>query len=140
MSLEAVRPFFQEHVSALGFTEWEEPFDAENLPSTIIDRAFNLRVLSVNAGPASNQSVQFNVTQQVLLYFKGYQDNRAAVEKAMTEAETVIINCLNPANFGVGEVKGVFLDSLEIDALDENVNDNIVIARIVFSVTLFACL
>lgn len=139
MSLAAVRPYFSQHISALGFTEWTEPFGQENIPSTLIDKTFHQRTTGVASGSTNYTAVEFLVSQEIRLFFKGFKEPVNAVNEAMISAETVIIDLLNPSKFN-DEVKAVRLSSLEIEPFDEGLNDNIVLAVIEFDVVVYSCI
>jgi hypothetical protein len=58
MSLTSVRPYFRTHCNALGFTEWMDGFNIENIPSTLIDMAYHI-------GPPQTTGISNNQGDQV---------------------------------------------------------------------------
>jgi hypothetical protein len=141
MSLTAPVPYAVRELEKLGFKEWEEPFDHENIPSNLIDRAFNIEVGPITGITKENvaQSVEMSLT--VRTYFKGFRSPAKARDEAIVRCDEIISDMINPSNFRnfSPPITGVFFDTGAIEPLDNEQNDNVVIAVLSFIVRIYIC-
>lgn len=140
MTFSAVLPYFRARITAQGFTEWTEPFDAENIPSTLIDKAFHIDPPTFSGVVRDMNTQEFDATVAVSLFFKGFREPALALDESLVKAESAIVSCLNPVNFEGTELTGVFVNSVEFAAFDDELNDNIVVALMTFNVKAYVCI
>jgi hypothetical protein len=141
VSLTAVRPYFTRILEAQGFNEWTDAFGTDNIPSTQIDNCFHQEFLPSSGVTTTNQDIEINVSVGITCFFQGFRDTGAKVQEAIERVESVITSCVNPQSFALDTpLKGVYLNSFSIEPFDQEGNDNIILASIVFEVRVFVCL
>jgi hypothetical protein len=137
MSFVNVLPYFRARLDSLNLNEWDDGFAVDNIPATIIDRAYHLRVGLIDSQPANQQTHAFQVPVEVRVFLKGYQDPKSAINDAMSLSENIHAEVLKLAN-RVGRTDGI-LDvkplTTAIDPLADS-NDNDVIVTLTYNVNL----
>lgn len=133
MGLAAVLPYFDSILEGLEFTKWEEPFAADNIPSSIIDRAYHL-----TAGPIdgiqnnqANQDAEMGV--QVRIFLKGFAYPSDARDEGIFNGERVVIQAVKPENrtLTAGLLNVVF-NSMALEPLADS-NDNMIVIVLDFT-------
>lgn len=140
MSLSQIRPFFSETLAAAGLTEWDDAFNFENIPSSLVDKAFHQQFVGFQGQTTTAQDIEIMGQVAVRCFFKGFRDPASAVQESVVMSEDVIRACVNPESFAGTQIKGIYFTSLDIQPYDETGNDNIVVAVIVFDVRVFVCI
>ena len=139
MKLENVLPFFRTQLTALGYIEWDDSFNFDNIPSNLIDKRFHLELLGAQ-GIGNNQldqEVSFPVT--VRIFLKAFRDTSNARDDAVSRGQTILETVLKPevrvGDFSDG-IKNVVFDSMDIEGAIAS-NDNITVLTLAFSTTVF---
>lgn len=140
MSISLIKPYFTQQLNALGLTEWTDAFGEDNLPSTVVDRSYHQRVVTVSGTSINQETLEYLVNHELKIYFKSFNDTDLGVDNALIESESVIVKCCNLPEYSTAGLKGVFLDSMDVSPFDNEVNDNLMVATIQFSVRVFKCL
>ena len=140
MSISLIKPYFTQQLNALGLTEWTDAFGEDNLPSTVVDRSYHQRVVTVSGTSINQETLEYLVNHELKIYFKSFNDTDLGVDNALIESESVIVKCCNLPDYSTAGLKGVFLDSMDVSPFDNEVNDNLMVATIQFSVRIFKCL
>lgn len=140
MSISLVKPYFTQQLDALGLTEWTDAFGDDNLPSTVVDRSYHQRVVTVNGTSVNQETLEYLINHELKIYFKSFNDTDLGIDNALIESESVIVKCCNLPDYSTAGLKGVFLDSMDVSPFDNEVNDNLMVATIQFSVRVFKCL
>lgn len=140
MSISLIKPYFTQQLNALGLTEWTDAFGEDNLPSTVVDRSYHQRVVNVSGTSINQETLEYLVNHELKIYFKSFNDTDLGVDNALIESESVIVKCCNLPDYSTAGLKGVFLDSMDVSPFDNEVNDNLMVATIQFSVRIFKCL
>ena len=141
MSLQAVRPYITARLSGLGYAEHVDPFNDENIPSSLLDNGFHQLILSINGTDKTNSSQGLDVSVQVKVFFKGFRNPEEALTQGIVSAEEIISDVTMFKNHQglTPPITGVFLDSLNFEPYDENSNDNIIQAVFVFRFLVYTC-
>lgn len=132
MSVTLVRPFYKNRLEILGFTQWTDGFNFQNIPSTILDKAFHVE-LNPAIGGAITQHVQ-NLTMPatIRVFRKGFRNVSEGIDLAMQDVENIICDILAPSvRLGSG-IKNVVLDGFSVNPLDDS-NDNAIMVELEFS-------
>lgn len=140
MSISLVKPYFTQQLDALGLTEWTDAFGDDNLPSSVVDRSYHQRVVTVNGTSVNQETLEYLINHELKIYFKSFNDTDLGIDNALIESESVIVKCCNLPDYSTAGLKGVFLDSMDVSPFDNEVNDNLMVATIQFSVRVFKCL
>lgn len=139
MSWEQVYSYFTDRLNSVGCTEWDVSFDEENIPSTLIDKAFTQQVLSINNDEMTNQTLETVISHEVRIFYKGFRNPRDAERDSLAKAEEAVIACVNPT-LQTGPFKGVYFSDLSLEPLSDTLNDNIVVAILRFNIRMFICI
>lgn len=139
MSVNVAFDYIEAKVSESGFTQWEAPFNKEDIASTIIDRSFHVSLVSTERESQGNQSLTMRHGFDVSLFFKGYRDTKESAHELLSIAESVILNLCNYHNDwnAINQVQFVRLELLPFDEQD---NQSILVGVIRVDVILSLCL
>jgi hypothetical protein len=129
-AMKAARVYVRKRAKALQWQEHTDGFNADNIPSTKVDRAFFIAEPRVSVNKVNVNNTTFFVAQELQLYLKGFRDPKTKMDLALVEAERVANDLVDPRNaLTQVEVKQCFIDGLDLAPLD-NSNDNVIVARI----------
>lgn len=132
MSLTAVRSYFRSRMDGLGFTEWTDGFEFEEIPETVIDRTYHLTSEAISLNSATQTVNDLNYPVTVRLYLKGFRNPATAIDDSIFEGERIVCDVTKVENANAEGVKDVQVVSLEPIPKDET-NDNIVLLVMVFN-------
>lgn len=133
MSLSSVRTYYKARALELGWKEWTDAFNVNNIPSSIFDGAFHTELGRV-AGIQQNQYDLVTEVPITVRYFrKGYRDPQAVLDLSVAAAESYIRKALLATNRLVGEgIKNVRLTAVEwVKQADSN--DNLIMTQMDFT-------
>lgn len=141
MSLTQIFPYFQDRFEDAGFTEWQEPFDTENIPSTQIDNAYHITLGSVSNDQTNHTDIAMIASVQIDCFLQGFRDTKTKVQEAIARAEDIISSCCSSKNYQDStQIKGVIFNNFSLAPFETDDNDNIVVCSIVFDVRVFVCI
>jgi hypothetical protein len=133
MTLGGVRDFFRTRLDSLGYHEWEDGFNIENIPATIMDKSYHLAVGQIRSGPANQMHHVFDYPITVSLFFKGFRTPSSAIDSSLDSAQDVLNDILNPAQrLQTNGLKDIRPSSILVRPLAGS-NDNTVVVEISFS-------
>jgi hypothetical protein len=133
MSLANIYPYFRARMNGLGFTEWPDGFNLENIPKTIINKSYHILTPDLAGGP-SNQNHQDTDTSVTISFFeKGFRDPTEAKERAMLDIETIVKDVCNISN-RTDTLLNVVFDGGTIDPINAS-DDNQVLIQLNFTAT-----
>ena len=135
MSFAVVRPFFRTHLDALGFSEWKDGFNFENIPDQILNNSYHIEVGTVTGSSANQLTHQFSYPVLIRIFLKGYLDPASAIDASMEVVDNVYHEILDPAVRLGTDIKDVIPDSVSVRPQDVS-NDNNIVLEMGFSVTL----
>lgn len=132
MSLSAVRSYFRDRLDGLGFTEWTDGFNVANIPQTISDETYHLETGFIDSGTANQLTHRFDYSITVRVFFDGFNNPAAAIDRAIASSETILADVLDPANRLGLDIKDISPESITVAPRDES-NDNDVILIMEFN-------
>jgi hypothetical protein len=139
MNFGDIRGYFRTKLDALNYREWEDGFNFENIPSTILDGSYHIEVGSITGGPANQVHHTFLMPITVRIFFKGYRTPGEAIDAALNEANLILDEILKPSNrLQTNGLKDVRPVSIQPVALQLS-NDNAVILTMGFEAYLIYC-
>jgi len=138
MSLSSVRPLARQILDGLGYSEWTDGFNSENIPSTILDGTYFLNIGSISASAANQATHEFDYPLEIRLFFKGYRDPREAIDAAVSQSDNIIGGFLTESVRLTQEIRDITLTSLNFEPLDAS-NDNSIIVVFNFSFKILNC-
>jgi len=132
MSLVSVRPYFRARLDSLNYVEWTDGFNIENIPQTILNNSYHLAIETIDSGPANQLHHEFTFPVTLRVFLRGYRDPAAAIDDAISQAETILAEVLSPSNRLGTEIKDVTPESIDVRALADS-NDNDIVLEMVFN-------
>lgn len=139
MSFSLVRPYFRTNLRALGFTEWTDAFNFENIPSTRLEKAFHIENPSGSRRDVydpTSQDIELDVT--IRTFRKGFKDPAQAVDSAIADLEAILTRVLaSDRRLGTG-IKNVVYNNHTITPLADT-NDNVAVLEINFICFIMIC-
>jgi len=131
MSLVDVRKYFRDRMDTLGFKEWPDGFDFDNIPETIIDKAYHITTGSITQNSQNQTVVDLSYPITIRLFLKGFRNPAIAIDESIFEGEKIILECVNAVNANTLSIKNVMFLNMEPQPLDVS-NDNIVVLLLSF--------
>lgn len=138
MSFIDLRPYFQARMKTVDedLREWEDGFNIENIPSTILNKSWHFKTgLFSNIGAQGHTAFKFTCPVTINVILKGYGQPKEAIDTALFLSDAIVKECtdvvhrLNQAN-----IKNVLPDTVNIRELSQT-NDNIVVLEMQFNCT-----
>lgn len=141
MSLQAVRPYITSALTGLGYSEHLDPFNDENIPSSLLDNGFHQSMQPISGADKTNSSQGLDVPVQVKVFFKGFRNPEEALTQSIIKAEEIIAEVTAYKNYAAltPPITSVFLDSLAFEPYDLESNDNVIQAVFVFRLVVYIC-
>lgn len=136
MCLAQVRTYFRNRMEALGYEEWRDGFNKDNIPSTLLDRVFHLESGDIAPTASNHQVHAFSSPITIRVYLKGFLDPASAIDTALESADLILDEILLPSNRLGTETKDVVPSSISVNPLTDN-NDNSVLLELGFEAKTF---
>jgi len=139
MSFSAVRPYFRTQLRALGFTEWTDAFNTDNIPSTRIEKAFHIENPDGSRRDIydqQSQDVELGVT--IRTFRKGFRDPATAVDSALADLDAILARCLASERRLGTQIKNIVYNNHTITPLNDT-NDNVAVLEINFICFIIIC-
>lgn len=132
MSMTLVKPYFAARCESVGLTRHPDPFNVDNIPSTLIDYSYQLNFNSSSVRQMNQNDLEIDMPIEVIFYVKGFRDVDAGQDDAIAKAEELIVASEAPAlRLGTG-LKNVIFQTMTIESLATS-NDNIIRVRLTFN-------
>lgn len=132
MSVAAVKTYARTRMHALGYKEWTDGFNFQNIPATLLDTRFAVELGNPSTLKISNDNQELSVPFTVRAFVKPTKDPKALIDRGAAKIDTIVTDFVKPAHATTGEeVKNVeFLDGKVLPLADSN--DNGIITEINF--------
>jgi hypothetical protein len=131
MGLANVRSYFRSRLDGLGYTEWQDGFAFDNIPETILDRAYHVFIESISGGPINHTHQDTESEVVVRLFYRGYRDAVEAIDQSIDGVETIVSDVCKVAN-RTATLLNVIFDTADFNPLNAE-NDNSVFVEMRFS-------
>ena len=136
MSVSVVKPYARARLRALGYTEWKEGFNFENIPKTKLDSSFHLELGDARAVSHSQDNLEIEVPITVRIFRAPGKNSSDIVDRAITKGDEVRAGMLAAADrLTQSGIKNVLFETMAIEPL-ANSNDNGVIVTQGFTVVI----
>ena len=119
-------------MDALGFREWKDGFNFENIPETILDKAYHIETPSGSRRDVydmQTQDVEMDVT--VRLIRKGYRDPASGIDTTLVNLDAILARTLASSRRIGTNIKNIAYSSHTVQPLADS-NDNAVLLEINF--------
>ena len=126
-----MRPYFRTRLDGLGYEEWPDGFDFENIPETVIDKSYHLEVGNISTARVDQTMNDINYPIAVRIYLKGFRDPAEAIDEAVSQGEAIICDVTKVVNANAQGIKDVRFESFQPIAKSDN-NDNIILLDMAF--------
>ncbi len=136
MSLTNAVVIFQTQMDGLGYSEWQDAFNIENIPSTILDTSYHIDLSTGEAAVINSSALQEIGTVVLRVFRKGFRDTVAMRDEMLAEKDTIICDILAPAVRLQSGIKNIVYNSFALQPLSDS-NDNSAILELNFSVVVY---
>lgn len=118
-----IRDYARGRLRPLGYTEWEDALNFENIPRTRLDRAFHLGSMNATTLQLNNDNSYDRVTFELSLFYKGFRSTGESMDRVQGFMDDVYKSFMEPKNrFTQRNVKNLSLQNSFIDPLPTNDN------------------
>jgi hypothetical protein len=118
------------------FKEWEDGFNVENIPSTILDKSWHFVFNPSNYIGSAHTCLNFTAPVMLRVFLKGYRNPKEAIDTALLFADAIIKECTKPINrLNQPKIKNVLPGIVSVQELGST-NDNSVILELQFNCTI----
>ncbi len=140
MSLSTTRSYFKARLDALGYEEWQDGFNFENIPENIIDKAYHIENFEIETVQMDQAHIELDVKVVTRVFFKGFQTIKDALDSVDEKLEAIIVEVMKPTNRltgsdGLREVQLTSIAKVPV-ALS---NDNTVMAELNWTAQVNIC-
>lgn len=132
MSLTAVKAYFETRLDALNYHEWDDAFNIENIPDTLVDKAYHVEFNSISSSGTSHKVHEFDFPVTVRVFLKGFRDVDAAKDDAVVQYESILGGVLAPANRLGTAIKDIVPNNMVLLPIAQS-NDNDIILEMTFT-------
>lgn len=139
MSLANIYPYFRERMDSLGFEEWQDGFNRDNIPKTIRNKSYHILTPSMIGGTVNQNHQNTSTSVSIQFIINGYRYPTEAKETAILEIENIVKDICNIRN-RTATLLNVVYEGATMDALNTS-DDNQVLVDMDFTafVVLSAC-
>lgn len=131
MSLTSVRNYFRDRLDGLGYEEYQDGFDFDNVGENIIDGLYHLQAGTITLNSQNQTVIDMTYPIAVRLYLHGYRDPASAVDSSIGAGEQIICDLVKVENAHQTNIKDVRFVSME--PLPKDVQqDNIILLEMFF--------
>jgi hypothetical protein len=138
MSFVDTKNLVVERMTLLGFKEWRDGFNSENIPSTLLDGSFHFEYGPISSGPANQRAHQFTMSFTIRVFFKGYRDPYQGIDESLVDADEILAELLSPqirlSQPCIKDIRPVSIQPIPL----QNTNDNALILEMNFQSILFS--
>lgn len=140
MSLSDVRTYFRTRLNYLGYKEWDDGFNYENIPENIIDKAYHIENFEGDKVSLNQTDLEIDMKVVTRIYFKGFRTIKEALDRADEKLETIFVEVLKPTNrlTGSSGLRDIQLDSFVKLPIAAS-NDNTILAEITWTAQINIC-
>lgn len=131
MSLSNVKLYFRDRLDGLGYSEWQDGFATDNIPETILDRAYHVFIESISGGPINHTHQDTESEVVVRLFYRGYRQASEAIDESISGVEAIVADVCKVAN-RTATLLNVIFNTADFSPLNEE-NDNSVFVEMRFS-------
>lgn len=132
MYLDQLRPRFKTICQNVGLAYHEDAFAVDNIPSSILNKAFCLEIGQINLVQTDQNILTLSCPVTVRFYLSGYRDPISAIDQSMVIAENLVIESQSCVNRFAAPLKNIVLGSILPQAIAED-NDNAVLTTVEFT-------
>lgn len=128
-----VIPYARERLDALGFKEWEDAFNWENVPKTRLAKAYHLTQGAARPRKVCHDHTEMEVPLTIRLFKAPGRNTEALLDDAAELADSVVRDFVAARNrLTQAEIKNVFFNDQSVEPLNES-NDNGVVIQLEFT-------
>ena len=131
MSLTNLRPYLRSVMNSLGYSEWTDGFNWENIPSTIIDGTYHLEVQENSSAKQNQYDIEIEIPVVIRLFTKGFRDPASGIDDMISKIEGIIKEACKPTA-SLGSLVSCKFRTMAVEPFIVS-NDNLIMGRIEFS-------
>lgn len=128
MSLINIREYLKTRMDGLGYNEWQDGFNTENIPETVTDTSYHILVTEINGGPINHTHQDTEATVSMKVIYRGYRNVTEAIDASILGLETIVKDICKVSN-RTSTILNVIFNGANFSPLSES-NDNSVLVDI----------
>lgn len=137
--LSEIRPYFRTHMDALGYKEHKDGFNVENIPSTLMNKAYHIaNPTGGRRGPYGNEYQEIEQDLVLSVFFKGFRNVGTSIDTVMVSYDAILTRLLSNDNRLGDNLKNISLESMAMLPIDES-NDNAILLELTFTCLVYIC-
>lgn len=119
------------------FKEWDDAFNIENIPSTILDKSWHVGYSSFTYQGSAQNCLGYSCPVTLSLFLKGYRHPQEAIDSALFFADAITKEVCKPSNrLNQAYIKNVLPGTIRMRALAQD-NDNTVVLELGFNFNVY---
>ena len=138
MSLSKVIPYFRDKMTLLGYTEWEDEFNIENIPRSQLDSTYHIEIGLITGSEASHTCFDFDFPVTITIHscITNASGSSKAAEEMLEVSDNILCSLLllEDRYSQEGFLK-VTPTSVDFEPISSS-NDNVIKVRLEFGVFL----
>ena len=131
MSLSTTRTYFRTRLTSLGYKEWADGFNYQNIPENILHQAFHIENFESDVVKTDPTGLELNTVVVTRVFFKGFRTVKEALDSTDAKLEAIIADVMKPSNrlSGADGLRNVLLESVVKLPISIS-NDNTILAEL----------
>lgn len=128
------RLYFRNKLNELGYKEWQDGFNFENIPLTLLNKSYHIETNRGTGTRLNQYDLEHEQTLTLRFFLKGYRNPAQAVDEAHVEIEKIlkkILLCLDRVT--QPRIKNISYNNYLIEKFDDS-NDNSLIVTLEFTI------
>jgi hypothetical protein len=122
-------------MNALGFTEWKDGFNLDNIPSTKLEKAYHIETRTASVTGWSQTDLTVSQRVRIQAFRKGYGCAADAIDNVLLDADSIVNKMITPTIRLTTNIKNIRLLQMDIEPIDAT-NDNAAMMSLDFDCTI----
>lgn len=123
MSMTTLRAYCRTKLNVLGYHEWVDGFNDDNIPDTKLNKSYHLAPPAQSEAKVLSEALEFKVRQSIDVMFSGYSDPAKAIDNAVKGQEDIIKAFMLASSRATQTFKNLIFKSAKIERVAQH-NDN----------------
>lgn len=132
--MTTILPYFRGRLDLLGFTEWTDALNFDNIPSTLIASRYHLDQGTTTFSSQNQLCLEMVMPVTVRLFYKAFRNTGDGRDESNATAKNAILDISNPQSYASeNEIAVINVSSYDLTEITAD-NDNLFVIEINFNV------
>lgn len=96
--MSAARTYCRSRMDSLGYKEWTDGFNFENIPSSLQNRAYHLELEEATDSQLNIDNLITTVPVRVRVQMAGFRDPKTKIDQAAVLSNSIVAEFMSPEN------------------------------------------